>query len=271
MFESHIDMLAAKSGVTAHEAGDYMQDGLLYCGHCRTPKQCRIAFGTEVRVLPCQCACAERRYSAERHAQESQQQRIRIDSLRADGVRDNSLAECRFEGAEETPELVKCRRYAEKWDAAKIHGIGLLLWGDTGNGKTFAAACIANYLIDRGTPAMITSFPKIIGARWEDRPQIMEAIRRYPLLVLDDFGTERTTDFALETVYSAVDERYKSGKPLIITTNLTLDELCNPPGIAQQRIFERVLEMCTPIAFRGKSRRSEIAERRKEIAQTLLQ
>lgn len=118
---------------------------------------------------------------------------------------------------------------------------------------------------------MITSFPKIIGARWEDRPQIMEAIRRYPLLVLDDFGTERTTDFALETVYSAVDERYKSGKPLIITTNLTLDELCNPPGIAQQRIFERVLEMCTPIAFRGKSSRSEIAERRKEIAQTLLQ
>ena len=230
--EKFIGALAAKAAAASPARGeDYEQDGLLYCGHCRTPKQCRISFGSEIRVFPCQCACAERRYLSERQAEEDRQLRMRIDSLRADGVRDKSLAACRFDGAEETPELTKCRRYSENWDTAKAQGIGLLLWGGTGNGKTFAAACIANSLIDRGVPAMITSFPRIIGARFEDRPSIMEAVRRYPLLVLDDFGTERATDFALEMVYSVVDERYKTGKPLIVTSNLTLEELRNPQGM----------------------------------------
>lgn len=267
-----ISALAAKAAaVSAPEPMDYMQDGLLYCGHCQTPKQCRISFGDLVRVLPCQCACADRRYIAERQAEEEQRQRILIDGLRADGVRDKSLAACRFDGAEETPELTKCRRYAENWETAKAQGIGLLLWGGTGNGKTYAAACIANSLIDRGVPAMITSFPRIIGARFEDRPSIMEAVRRYPLLVLDDFGTERATDFALETVYSVVDERYKTGKPLIVTTNLTFSELKEPQSMTQQRIYERVLEMCTPIAFRGESRRNAIADQRREIARQILE
>lgn len=270
--ENCIDMLAARAAaVSTPEAGDYTQDGLLYCSHCGTPKQCRISFGDLVRVLPCLCACSERKYAAERQAAEDQRQRMRIDGLRADGVRDRSLASCRFESAEETPELAKCHRYAENWETAKEQGLGLLLWGGTGNGKTFAAACIANHLIDRGIPAMITSFPRIIGAKFEDRPQIMEAVRRYPLLVLDDFGTERATDFALETVYSVVDERYKTGKPLIVTTNLTLAELKEPQSMTQQRIYERILEMCTPIAFRGESRRNAIAEQRREIARQILE
>ena len=267
-----IGTLAAKAAaISPPEPGDYMQDGLLYCGHCATPKQCRIVFDSMVKIVACQCACTERRYMAERRAEEDRQRRMRINDIRADGIRDKSLAACRFEDADETPELTKCRRYAENWKIAKSQGMGLLLWGGTGNGKTFAAACIANYLIDRGIPAMITSFPRIISAKWEDKPQIMEAIRRYPLLVLDDFGTERTTDFTLEAIYSAVDERYKSGKPLIVTTNLTLSELKEPRGMAQQRIYDRILEMCTPIAFRGESRRREIAKQRKEIALELLQ
>lgn len=270
--EEFIGILAAKAAAASPvRDGDYEQDGLLYCGHCGTPKQCRISFGAEIQVFPCQCACAERRYLSERQAEESRQQRMRIDNLRADGVRDKSLAACRFDGAEETPELEKCRRYAENWETAKAQGIGLLLWGSTGNGKTYAAACIANSLIDRGVPAMITSFPRIIGAKFEDRPQIMEAIRRYPLLVLDDLGVERATDFALETVYSVVDERYKTSMPLIVTTNLTLAEMKEAQSMSQQRIYERILEMCTPIAFRGKSRRLAIAEERKEIARQILE
>lgn len=267
-----ISALAAKAAaVSAPEPGDYVQDGLLYCGHCQTPKQCRISFGELVKVLPCQCACADRRYTAERQAEEDRQQRMRVESLRAAGVWDKALAACRFESAEETPELAKCRRYVEKWSAAKVQNIGLLLWGGTGNGKTYAAACIANSLIDRGVPARITSFPRIIGAKFEDRPHIMEAVRRYPLLVLDDFGAERATDFALETVYSVVDERYKSGKPLIVTTNLSLAELKEPQSMTLQRIYERILELCVPIAFRGESRRNAIADQRREIARQILE
>lgn len=267
-----ISTLAAKAAaVSTPEPCDYIRDGLHYCGHCRTPKQCRIEIAGKVRIVKCQCACAARKYEAERKARQDQEMRLRIDCLRADGVWDKALVTCRFESAKETPELVKCRRYVENWETTEAKNIGLLLWGGTGNGKTYAAACIANSLIDRGVPARITSFPRIIGAKFEDRPQIMEAVRRYPLLVLDDFGTERATDFALETVYSVVDERYKTGKPLIVTSNLTLEELRNPQGMAQQRIYERVLEMCTPIAFRGESRRRAIADQRREIARQILE
>ena len=71
---------------------------------------------------------------------------------------------------------------------------GLLLWGNTGNGKTYAAACIANALIARGIPALITSFPRILNAGWDKR-EIAEQMRQYPLLVIDDLGAERESDY----------------------------------------------------------------------------
>ena len=88
---------------------------------------------------------------------------------------------------------------------------------------------------------------------------VVQQIRNYDLLVLDDLGTERQNDYALETVYMVIDERYKSGLPLIITTNLPLEELTKPKNMAYQRIYDRVLEMCTPLFFSGKNRRREQA------------
>ena len=57
LIESLIRESAAK-----REPGDYIQDGLLYCGHCGTPKQCRITLGGGVRIVGRQCACRMRRY-----------------------------------------------------------------------------------------------------------------------------------------------------------------------------------------------------------------
>ena len=59
---------------------------------------------------------------------------------------------------------------------------------------------------------------------------IFPAFAATPLLILDDFGMERGTEYGLEQVYSVIDSRYRSGKPLIVTTNLTLDDLPEPGG-----------------------------------------
>ena len=77
--------------------------------------------------------------------------------------------------------------------------------------------------------------------------------------IIDDLGAERESDYALETVYRVVDERYKSKKPMIITTNLTLDDLCKPGDMDHQRIYDRVLEMCVPVVFKGDSIRRKRA------------
>lgn len=266
--DSIITAISKKAEQSA-SPGDYVKDGLLYCGHCDTPKQCRIEIPGMVRIVGCQCACASRRYDAERKAREDQERRLRIENLRTEGIRDRGLADCRFDTAEETAELAKCRRYAEHWQEMERENSGLLLWGNTGNGKTFAAACIANYLIDRGIPAMITSFPRILAGDW-DKHEIAEQMRYYSLLVIDDLGAERSSDYALETVYMVIDERYKAKKPLIVTTNLTLDEICKPKNMAYQRIYDRVLEMCAPLVFKGESRRRANAQQRNKALRELL-
>ena len=91
-----------------------------------------------------------------------------------------------------------------------------------------------------------------------------------PLLIIDDFGMERGTEYGLEQVYNVIDSRYRSGKPLIVTTNLSLDELNNPPDTAHKRIYDRVTEMCTPVCFSGVNFRREKAQEKMERLRKLL-
>lgn len=133
----------------------------------------------------------------------------------------------------------------------KENCIGLLLWGDVGTGKTFIAACIANALIEKGVSVLMTNFSKILNslsAMFDvDRNKFIESFNRYSLLIIDDLGIERNSEFALEQVFNVIDSRYRSKKPLIITTNLTLDELKHPKDLAHARIYDRVLERCVPL------------------------
>jgi len=82
---------------------------------------------------------------------------------------------------------------------------------------------------------------------------------------------ERDTSYSTEQVYNVIDTRSRSGMPLIITTNLSMDDLKNPPSLGHARIYDRVLEMC-PIRLKlvGESRRTTIANERRDKAKKLL-
>ena len=147
--------------------------------------------------------------------------------------------------------------------------IGLLLWGNVGAGKTYFAACVANALIDLGNPVLMTSFVKIINAMSSfrvDRNEYIRDLNKYKLLVIDDLGAERQNDSAQEIVYTVIDERCKNRQPLIVTTNLTLDEIKNPRQVSSlsamvhKRIYDRILEMCVPIQLKADSRRKYIRQ-----------
>lgn len=75
------------------------------------------------------------------------------------------------------------------------------------------------------------------------------------------------TDWA---IYNIIDSRYRSRKPLIVTTNLTLTELKNPQDTAHARIYDRLLELCTPIACTGPSMRKNIGQGKLDFLKTLL-
>ena len=67
-----------------------------------------------------------------------------------------------------------------------------------------------------------------------------------------------------------IDSRYRSGKPLIVTTNLTLEELQNPEDTAHARIYDRLTEMCTPVCITGENFRKAKAQAKMEQLKTLL-
>ena len=92
----------------------------------------------------------------------------------------------------------------------------------------------------------MTNFPTILsrlaGTFGEERTAFLDSLGDYDLLIIDDLGAERSTEYAMEQMFSIVDSRYRSGKPLIVTTNLKLDELKHPPDLAHARIYDRILE-----------------------------
>ena len=92
----------------------------------------------------------------------------------------------------------------------------------------------------------------------------------YSLLVIDDLGVERNTEYAMEQMFTVIDSRYRSKKPLIVTTNLKLEEIKNPPDLAHARIYDRILERCAPVLFSGKNFREEGARATKAAAKEIV-
>ena len=81
---------------------------------------------------------------------------------------------------------------------------------------------------------------------------------------------ERSTEYAMEQMFFVIDSRYRSRRPMIITTNLKLAELKNPPDLAHARIYDRILERCAPILFDGKNFREENAGATRQTAKDIV-
>ena len=194
------------------EPQDYVaEDGLLYCGSCKTPKEAFFPNGKKL--------------------------------------------------------------YVAHWPEMQEKNVGLLLWGGVGTGKSFMAGCIANALMEQEVAVCMTNFARIMNElnnAFSGRNEVVDRLCGYPLLVIDDFGMERGTEYALEQIYNIIDSRYRSRKPLIVTTNLTLTELKNPQDTAHARIYDRLLELCTPIACTGPSMRKDIGQAKLNLLKTLL-
>ena len=120
-----------------------------------------------------------------------------------------------------TPPLLKAKNYAEQWDQFRRDGTGLLLFGGVGTGKSYAAGCIANALIDRGISVCFVPMTDVVnrmqGMFGEDRDSYMRRLMRPELLILDDLGAERNTSYGKERVFDVINRRTLSGKPMIMT------------------------------------------------------
>ena len=265
--------------VTRYDDGDentYIgEDGFVHCKKCGQAKQRWLeipSIGMK-QIVPMQCKCDSDR----------EREIARLDAIKKHDIARNrcfkvkKMHDWTFENDDKkNPKLSEfCKRYADDFVEHMAEGRGITFTGNLGAGKTYMAACIANRLIDKGFTVLFTSLPELcrsLGSEFDgSKQENLDRLDKYSLLILDDLGVERDTPAMIENVYSIIDGRYRCGKPLIVTTNLSVAELQNTEDIRFARVYDRVLGSSYVLTMKGESRRKDKSKELQQQALTLFE
>ena len=243
----------------------------VYCPICGTEKTWRMGniMGAILRV-PIMCQCEVDLEEEIKRQEEAKAKLERINRMLALSNLGERFKDATFDSFKVTPETENCwnefKDYAEKF--SKDTKEGICIYGRAGNGKSHLAASLVHRLIERGYTAVFIEAPDLFsrikatygteGEGSEDK--IMRALGRCDLLVLDDAGAEKPTDWVQEKFYQIINSRYKNNLPLVITTNTK--DMAGLEEIIGFRAYDRVLEMCEPLKNNGESYRRNIAVQR---------
>lgn len=255
-----LDFFQSFQDKTPLAEGEYIQDGLKHCKACGHPRQCRVPYGERQYIMRTPCKCEQE----ERERQEASQKAAREARKRErlyQGISEPKYRRMTFQAS--TKPLRFAHQYVEGFEKYQAANKGLLIAGECGTGKTFAAACIANALAEKGHSvymAHITDITRRLLQVYDGglEEYIHRYLKRPAVLIIDDFGAQRSTDTVREQVDMLIDIRYRTEKPMIITTNLARKDFQDPAGNLA-RSFERIKEVCFPVIMKGESQRKNIA------------
>ena len=259
--ESLMDMATKPNNAPS----DVIINGVRYCGVCKAPKEADI--GGIMRPIKCKCAEAQEEEAKQRAKREQ------IEEMRERCLPRKKMRSSTFDKAEKVKHIDIASRYASKWEQVKNTGKGIVLWGNVGSGKSYAALCIANALIDNEIPVRYTTSADMVAElteKGQNQKEYMKKLCSVPLLIVDDLGAEHDSGYNQAQLCRLIDARKDSGKPMVITTNYSLNEMQNPTDQNRARIFDRILSVCVPVQVVGESRRKrERVDALNEIANIL--
>ena len=212
----------------------------MICAVCGQPKTKDITIDGTTVTVGVACDCDRQRYDA-------MMSRVTTPDVSVIGL--PAMYKDAYSDGESTARMIE----------AVKSGHGLVVAGPVGTGKTFTAASIARSIAGDGR--------RVVGIHAADTTAVdfdVSETDRYDLLVIDDIGAERQTDFGQERICSLVDHRVGTGKPMVITTNLTpkaiADARDGASGVQAQRIWDRILSVCAVTVMMGQSRRRAQAD-----------
>lgn len=231
------------------------------------------------RTVRCACQCEQQEREKRKQMEEDQKTMKRLEKLRKYSLMDDRFEGCTLEnwsddiGNETLKRIVK--RYVENWPDMYQNNIGLLIHGDPGIGKTHAAFTIANEIIDKYKIPVIAinsigllSRIKETYAKYGDEAEIdiINTLKNAKLLIIDDLGAEKKSIWSTSMLYQIIDSRYRSGKPMFITTNLTLKQLKEKLTGDDEvdRNYDRIVEACQPVHVEGESNRAKVSRDKKK-------
>lgn len=198
--------------------------------------------------------------------EELEQERInnKIKKVKDISIVDEKFINSKFKNADCSDKHMKlAKRYAEVF-IEKGMKEGIIFYGSSGTGKTYASACISNHLLENKKTVLainLTSYLNKLKSDFNIENIILKNIAECDLLILDDLGTEKVSEWVYEKIFLLIDTRYNTNKPIIITTNLSLsdNEYCEIKKHfeinGKNRIKDRINEMCYPQLVAGNSKR----------------
>lgn len=238
------------------------KDGLYHCKVCNYPKQCKVTVCGREETVFCTCKCDWDEQKAYEERRKENRREVDIERLRRQGFENISSEKMWFskdDGGNQSV-MKMAKNYCKRFKDYQASGTGLIIYGDVGTGKTFTAGCIANELISQGISVHMTNFATILGKvqeNFDGRQKYIDELKKFKLLIIDDLGAERSTDYTNEIIFSVVDARYRLALPIIVTTNLLYRDMMNPPNIAKKRIFSRLTERCIMVEMVSANRRKQ--------------
>ncbi|UOY92881.1 ATP-binding protein [Ectobacillus sp. JY-23] len=242
------------------------------CQHCGTFVP---AFLVEVKELKIKrkvqptCHCVVEREEAFLREANNYTKRKEIEKLFSISNLGERFQRSTFEAFLEregsTKAVSAAKQYVQEFESWK--GESLMIWGDPGNGKTHLAAAVANTLTAKGYIVVFQSVPELLqrirstfnSDNKENEAQIMRALLECDLLILDDIGAEKATEWVEEKLFNIIDGRYRKEKPTFFTSNLQPKHLQDQVG---KRSYDRMVETSLTVENKASSYRREIAKQR---------
>jgi DNA replication protein DnaC len=225
-------------------------------------------FGTKRYILP-KCKCETEQFLQGRKASEEYEIKRQIEQKFSISNLGERFAGCTFDSFAFRPGTEKivsnAKTYVEHFEDTGSEGF--ILWGTPGNGKSHIAAAITHGVKDKGFTVVFQTVPELLerikstfnNKQKESEREIMDALLHCDLLVLDDIGSEKVTDWVLEVMFRIIDGRYRKKKPIIYTSNFKPSELKDQ---LNERIYDRMVETSIIIENKGTSYRREIGRKR---------
>lgn len=215
----------------------------------------------------CQCirASEERKRKEEERKKAEEQKNIRekINKLSLQGKPGKRFLTRTFENFQVTERSRKAyevsQKYANNFKKYEEQGVGLFFAGNYGTGKTHLAAAIRKVLLSKGVSVIFLTFIDLLQQlkrSWKlnNEEDILQGYYSCSLLIVDDLGKEKPSEWALDRLYAIVNHRYEEMKPIIITTNFPVEQLINrltvgENGSTARALVSRLNEVCSGVCF----------------------